>query len=120
MIRESRSRLTIVGKREAILDGQAISYIIKRSPKAKYVRLDVRSETGLTVVVPKSYKSERVPELLREKRRWILDFLDVLSYRITNPGPEENLYLPFFQGNLRYDKGQKGILWVRARKPAKI
>jgi len=72
MIRESRSRLTIVGKREAVLDGQAISYIIKRSPKAKYVRLEVRSETGLTVVVPKSYKSERVPELLREKRRWIL------------------------------------------------
>ena len=71
MIRENRPRLTIVGKREAILDGQAISYIIKRSPKAKYVRLEVRSETGLTVVIPKSYKSDRIPDLLRERRRWI-------------------------------------------------
>ena len=63
--------MTIVGKRESILDGQVISYVIKRSPKAKYVRLEVRSETGLTVVIPKSYESDRIPDLLREKRRWI-------------------------------------------------
>jgi len=63
--------LASVGKREAILDGQAISYIIKRSPKAKYVRLEVRSETGLTVVIPKSYKPDRIPDLLKEKQRWI-------------------------------------------------
>ncbi len=71
MIRENRPRLSIVGKREVILDGQAISYIIKRSPKAKYVRIEVGSEMGLTVVIPKSYKSDRIPDLLREKRRWI-------------------------------------------------
>ena len=71
MIRESRPRLTTVGKGEVILDGQAISYIIKCSTKAKYVRLEVRSETGLTVVIPKSYKSDRIPDLLKEKRRWI-------------------------------------------------
>ncbi|MCJ7744434.1 MAG: M48 family metallopeptidase [Dehalococcoidales bacterium] len=72
MIRETRPRLTVVGKRETILDGQAVPYIIKHSPKAKYVRLEVRPQTGLTVVIPKSYKLTQLPSLLREKRQWIL------------------------------------------------
>ena len=72
MIRESRSRLTIVGKREAILDGQAISYIVRHSAKAKYVRLEVRPETGLTIVIPKSYRLTQLTNLLRKKRQWIL------------------------------------------------
>ncbi len=67
--------MSIVGKREAILDGQAISYIIKRSSRAKYVRLEVNSETGLTVVIPKSYNLDRIPDLLREKGRWVLSKL---------------------------------------------
>jgi len=71
MIREGCSELTVLGKREAIIDGKTISYIIKRSPKAKYVRLEVRPETGLTVVIPKSYKYDQIPGLLKEKERWI-------------------------------------------------
>jgi len=64
--------LTVVGKREVILDGQAISYIIKRSPRAKYVRLEVRPETGLTVVIPKSYELDQLSDLLKQKSCWIL------------------------------------------------
>ncbi len=64
--------MTLVGKCEAILGGQTISYVIKRSSKAKYVRLEVRSETGLTIVIPRSYKSDRIPDVLRKKQRWIL------------------------------------------------
>ncbi len=75
MIYESCYRLTVAGKHEAIIDGQVISYIIKRSPKAKYVRLEVRPETGLTVVIPKSYKSDQIPDLLKKKERWISDKL---------------------------------------------
>lgn len=61
------------------------------------------------------------PQSLDEEviKKLLLDFLDVRSYRITNQGPEDNQYLPFSQGELHYDRGNKGILWVRARKPAK-
>lgn len=71
MIRDCRTRLTIIGKREAIIDGQAISYFIRRSPRAKCVRLEVRPETGLMVVIPESYNSDQIPNLLKEKERWI-------------------------------------------------
>jgi len=63
--------LTIIGQHKAIVYGQTIYYTVKRSPKAKYVRLEVRPETGLTVVIPRSYKPEQVPALLKEKERWI-------------------------------------------------
>ena len=72
MIRVAHPRLTIVGKRKISLDGQTISYTVKRSIRAKHVRLEVRPETGLIVVIPKSYRSERILDLLKEKRRWIL------------------------------------------------
>jgi len=57
---------------KTILEGQTISCIVKRSSRAKHVRLEVRGETGLTVVIPSSYDVEQLPDLLREKRRWIL------------------------------------------------
>jgi len=72
MVREARPRLTTVGKHETILDGQTISYITRRSPRAKYARLEVRPQTGLAVVIPKSYRLTQIPSLLNEKRRWIL------------------------------------------------
>jgi predicted metal-dependent hydrolase len=50
-------------------------YTIKLSSSAKYVRLEINSETGLTVVIPKSYKLDRIPDLLREKGRWVLSKL---------------------------------------------
>lgn len=58
------------------------------------------------------------PQRLTEDgiKKHLLDFLDVQSYRITNQSSEG--YEAFFKGNLRYDKGQKGFLWVRAHKPA--
>lgn len=65
----------MVGKRKITINGQTISYIIKRSARAKHVRLEVRPETGLTVVIPKSYKIGQLPDLLETKERWILDKL---------------------------------------------
>jgi SAM-dependent methyltransferase len=47
----------------------------------------------------------------------LLDFLDIKSYRVTIPGPKDDQYKPFFDGNLKYAKGQHGILWVKAQKP---
>ena len=87
MSREIHPRLTTIEKRKTTLDGQTISYIIKRSPRAKYVRFEVRPQTGLTVVIPKSYMLTELSSLLKDKRRWILaklakyDYLRLLSVR---------------------------------------
>jgi hypothetical protein len=43
-----------------------------RSSRAKHVRLEVRIKTGLTVVIPSSYRIEELFDLLRKKSRWIL------------------------------------------------
>jgi len=58
------------------------------------------------------------PQSLNEEKikRNILDSLEVLSYRITNKGPANNGYAPFFEGNLIYTPGNEGFLWVKARK----
>jgi len=58
-------------KCETSINGQAITYAVKRSLRAKHVRLEVRRETGLTVVVPYYYKIGQLPGLLKSKERWI-------------------------------------------------
>ncbi|MDP2952956.1 MAG: DUF45 domain-containing protein, partial [Chloroflexota bacterium] len=70
-----RRQLSIVAKDSASLGGQTISYTIKRSPRARYIRLEVRPETGLTIVIPRSCQVDQVPELLKRKSRWILSKL---------------------------------------------
>ena len=72
--------MTTIGTGKATLDGQTISYIIKRSHRAKCVRLEVRPQTGLAVVVPKSYTLTQLSGLLNEKRRWILAKLAECSH----------------------------------------
>lgn len=80
MIQKDRPQLTIVGRQKTILDGQIVWYTTKRSPRAKYARLEVRPETGLIVVIPKSYRPEKALELLKEKRQWILSKLVKFGY----------------------------------------
>ena len=60
------------------------------------------------------------PQQLNEKiiKENLLNNFEVQSYRITKKGPKENLYAPFFSGNLSYQTGQEGFLWVKARKPS--
>ena len=60
------------------------------------------------------------PQRLNEKiiKENLLNNLEVQSYRITKKGPQEDLYVPFFNGSLSYEPGQAGFLWVRARKPS--
>jgi len=70
----------MVEKRENTIDGQTITYTVKRSLKAKRVRLEVRRQTGLTVVVPHSYKIGQLPRLLQSKERWISGHLARCSH----------------------------------------
>ena len=72
MVRLTSPRLITVNTYQTTLEGHPLLYTVKRSHRAKYVRLEVRVESGLTVVVPRSHKLEQIPHLLQEKRRWIL------------------------------------------------
>ncbi len=60
------------------------------------------------------------PQRLTERlvKETLLSQLQVQSYRITEKGPEEAVYDPFFTGNLSYRAGHEGFLWVRATKPS--
>ena len=70
----------MVEKRETTINGQTITYTVKRSLRARHVRLEVGRQTGLTVVVPHSYKIGQLPGLLESKERWISSNLARFSH----------------------------------------
>jgi predicted metal-dependent hydrolase len=70
----------MVEKRETSINGQTITYTVKRSLRARHVQLEVRRQTGLTVVVPHSYKIGQLPGLLESKERWISSNLARFSH----------------------------------------
>src|SRR4030067_722088 len=75
MVLRTHRKPALIGKYKTILESQTVPYTVKRSSRAKHVRLEVRIKTGLTVVVPGSYNTEELPDLLRKKSRWILSKL---------------------------------------------
>ena len=56
-------------------------YIIRESPRAKYVRFKVSVSDGLIVVIPKGFDRRRVPKLLEQKREWIARSLNEIETR---------------------------------------
>ncbi len=48
-----------------------MTYTLRRSFRARRVRLEVGQQTGLTVIVPRSYRISSIPGLLKSKERWI-------------------------------------------------
>ena len=79
MFRRKRPCLTVVGERRITLDGRTISFTVKRSPRAKNVRFEIKPQSGLTVVIPRYYDPEQLPELLERWSGWILKHLDRYS-----------------------------------------
>ncbi len=72
----ARSRhLTVLGEHQASLGGQTIRYIVKRSQRARHARLEVRSDTGLIVVIPRTFRVDHVALLVARKSNWILSKL---------------------------------------------
>jgi len=71
MAQKTWHQSAMVEKRETSINGQTITYTVKRSLRAKRVRLEVRPQTGLTVIVPRSYNIGQLSGLLQSKGRWI-------------------------------------------------
>lgn len=62
------------------------------------------------------------PQRLTEVRikNHLLNYMDITSYRIARAGPENAPYKNLLANNLVYEHGQRGYLWVRARKKPSI
>jgi predicted metal-dependent hydrolase len=71
MPQKTRHRAAVKEKRTTTINHQTITYTLRRSFKAKRVRLEVRQQTGLAVIVPRSYPISRLREILKSKERWI-------------------------------------------------
>ncbi|MCE5216044.1 M48 family metallopeptidase [bacterium] len=53
------------------LGGHDVKYEVRRSNRARNVRLKVNATEGLVVVIPEAYDADLLPDLLVGKRTWI-------------------------------------------------
>jgi predicted metal-dependent hydrolase len=87
---KNRSKASATEKRQTSINGQAIIYTLRRSFRARRVRLEISHSTGLIVIVPRSYPAGRLPSLIKSKERWIARHLTRLS-RYQPPQPPKKL-----------------------------
>jgi predicted metal-dependent hydrolase len=76
LTRKFPPRLTVEKQEVIVLNGQSVSYILKRSVRARFARLQIDREAQLIVVAPKSYRPHQITGLLQNKQRWILGHLE--------------------------------------------
>ncbi|MFP4492955.1 MAG: M48 family metallopeptidase [Puniceicoccaceae bacterium] len=69
------------------------NYQVRRSSKAKNLRLKVTRDEGLLVVVPKGFDERKIPALLKRKRTWIADAMKRVeeTKRFLEPKPADHL-----------------------------
>ncbi len=65
----------LLGNYEITLGDQTIPYTLKRSLRARMIWLQIHSERGLSVTVPRYYNVDEIPTYLVSKSRWILRHL---------------------------------------------
>lgn len=53
------------------VEGRPVPYTLKRSARARYVRLEVDPGIGLIIVMPQGYDRTALPALLEHKKRWL-------------------------------------------------
>jgi predicted metal-dependent hydrolase len=75
MQRKRPRALIQIGEEEVSLSGNQVKYLLKQSTRSIGYRLEIRHDSGLTVVVPKKFSRKYVDELLHKKEKWILRHL---------------------------------------------
>lgn len=91
-------RLAIIGQAQIKLQDSTVSYTIKQSYRTRSIRLEIRRESGLTVVVPRKYTPKQVEDILLQKARWILRHLTAgkpLQMPLFKPAPGNGDSLPY-------------------------
>ncbi|MBN2462815.1 MAG: M48 family metallopeptidase [Dehalococcoidia bacterium] len=89
MAGETGHKSALTEKRETSINGQTITYTVKRSLRARRVRLEIRPQTGLSVIVPRSYNIGQLSGLLESKVRWISRNLARFSHLQSLPAKKE-------------------------------
>lgn len=87
--------LVSLGEYQVCLNGRLVSFQLKQSHYLHGIRLEIRQDTGLTVVVPVEYRQGEVDHILQKKACWILRHLP----------DSQPLQLPLFCKEL--DHGEK-------------
>jgi predicted metal-dependent hydrolase len=77
-------------RREIEIEGRRISYLLRRSLRARYLRADIGLRTGLRVTLPEGLNEARVDQFLRSRRRWLLRALTRLE-RLASIIPDRSL-----------------------------
>ena len=68
-----------IDRREIELEGRLVSYTLRRSARARYLRADIGLRTGLRVTLPDGLTEARVESFLRTRRTWVLRALTRLE-----------------------------------------
>ncbi|UCH51029.1 MAG: M48 family metallopeptidase [Chloroflexota bacterium] len=89
MAKRTGHKPALLEQRETLINGQTITYTVRRSFRVKLVRLEVRPQTGLTVIVPHSYNIGQLPGLLKSKERWVSGNLAKFSHFQSLPSKKE-------------------------------
>jgi predicted metal-dependent hydrolase len=92
------TRLVTIGQEQITLQDSTVIYTIKQSHRTRTIRLEIRRETGLTVVVPRKYTPKQVEDILVQKSRWILRHLQgvkPLQMPLFKPAPGHGDRLPY-------------------------
>jgi predicted metal-dependent hydrolase len=71
-MRPKPHRLSIIGPREITLADRKVEYVLKKSQRIRGIRLEIRVDSGLSVVVPPRYSQRHVDDTLLQKTAWIL------------------------------------------------
>ena len=69
------------------LDNSKLTYRVRLSRKARYLRLQINPATGLEVIIPRGYRLEDAEKFVLKKKEWILKHLESF------PAYEEFTYL---------------------------
>ncbi|MFN8513354.1 MAG: SprT family zinc-dependent metalloprotease [Chloroflexia bacterium] len=69
------------------LHNRIVPYTVRRSPRARQIRLRVGPNLGLEVVVPARGQLPDIPALLRERAAWILRALDRVAAQAVPAAP---------------------------------
>jgi predicted metal-dependent hydrolase len=65
----------LLGEGQVKLQGRTVPYALKQSERIRGIRMEIRLDSGLTVIVPKRFKQEQVQQILEQKAGWILKHL---------------------------------------------
>jgi predicted metal-dependent hydrolase len=77
-------------RREIDLDGRRVSYTLRRSARARYLRADIGLRIGLRVTLPDGLSESRVETFLKSRRVWVLRALKRIE-RLATLIPDRSL-----------------------------